>query len=62
MVVMASEHGAILIIGLIILLLTERVAAPDLFQRPGRLAEAICLAGLAVGLGAWAVLHVGNMP
>lgn len=59
---MALEHGAILIIGLIILLLTERAAAPDLFRRPGRLAETICLAGLAVGLGAWAFLHVGNLP
>lgn len=61
MVVMAPEHGAILIVGLTILLLTERAAAPDLFRRQGRLAEAICLAALAVGLGVWAFLHVGSL-
>jgi hypothetical protein len=62
MVVVAFEHGAILIIGLTILLLTEHSAAPDPFRRPGRVAEAICLVALAVGLGAWAFLHVGNLP
>jgi hypothetical protein len=58
---MAPEHGAILIVGLTILLLTERAAAPYSFRRPGRLAEALCLAALAVVLGAWAFLRVGNL-
>lgn len=62
MVAMAPEHGAMLIVGLTILLVTERAAAPNPFRRPGRLAEAICLAALAVGLGAWVFLHVGNVP
>jgi hypothetical protein len=48
---MALEHSAILIIGLTIVLLTEHVAAPNLLRRPGRLAEAICLAVLVFGGG-----------
>jgi hypothetical protein len=61
MVVMAPEHGVMLIVGLTILLLTERAAAPCSFRRPGRLAEALCLAALAIALGAWAFQRVGGL-
>jgi hypothetical protein len=59
---MALEHSAILIVGLTILLLTERAAAPNPLRRPRRSAEATCLAVLAVGLSGWAFLHIGDLP
>jgi len=62
MAVMALAHSTILMLVLTGLLLTERAPGPNPARRAGRPQEAIALAGLAVGIGAWAVLGRGHLP
>jgi predicted metal-binding membrane protein len=61
MAVMAVAHSVILMLALTSLLLTERAAGPNPARRAGRPLEAIVLAGLAVGVGAWAALGRGHV-
>lgn len=60
--VMALAHSTILMLALTGLLLTERAPGPNPARRAGRPQEAIVLAGLAVGVGAWAVPGRGYLP
>jgi len=62
MAVMALSHSVILMLALTALLLSERAAGPNPYRRAGRPLEAIVLAGLAVGVGAWAALGRGHVP
>jgi predicted metal-binding membrane protein len=62
MAVMALAHSMILMLLLTGLLLTERAPGPNPARRPGRPQEAIALAVLAVGVGAWAGLGRGDLP
>ncbi|HUE31806.1 MAG TPA: DUF2182 domain-containing protein [Mycobacterium sp.] len=62
MTVMTLAHSVILMLVLTTLLLTERAPGPNPARRAGRPAEAIVLAGLAVGAGAWAAVGRGHLP
>lgn len=57
MVAMVVSHSLLLMVGLLVVMLSERSRGPDPLRRAGRLAEASALLGFAVLAGAWAAVQ-----
>jgi predicted metal-binding membrane protein len=62
MAVMALAHSVTLMVALTIVLFTERAPGPNPARQAGRPLEAVVLAGLAVGVGAWFATGRGHLP